>query len=104
MEVAFIDYNEFLYDLGFRRRSMSDLSKKGRPNRSYWIDNPASDEEHVEYKVYQIEDIESRITSPSSVKSSVSINSFFNFFEISWSRMLFGPLMQKVQGVKLHCK
>ena len=54
------------YFIGFRRRSLSDLSKRGRSKRSYWIDNPASDNEGVEYTVYQIEDIEGRLSSPKS--------------------------------------
>lgn len=51
---------------GFRRRSLSDLSKRGRSKRSYWIDNPASDNEGVEYTVYQIEDIDGRLPSSKS--------------------------------------
>lgn len=56
---------------GFRRRSLSDLSKRGRSKRSYWIDNPGSDTESVEYKVYQIEDIEGRASSPRSQVNKV---------------------------------
>ena len=62
------------YFIGFRRRSLSDLSKRGRSKRSYWIDNPASDNEGVEYTVYQIEDIEGRLSSP---KSEVFIFTFY---------------------------
>eukprot|EP00794_Sanderia_malayensis_P017715 gene17715-19486_t len=58
--------------LGFRRRSLSDLSKKGRSNRSYWIDNPI-DDEHFEYKVYQIEDLENRIHSSSTPPTKSTI-------------------------------
>ena len=60
---------------GFRRRSLSDLSKRGRTKRSYWIDNPASDNEGVEYTVYQIEDIDQRVQRS---KSQVILNIYFS--------------------------
>ena len=65
---------------GFRRRSLSDLSKRGRSKRSYWIDNPASDNEGVEYTVYQIEDIDGRIPSPKSQVKICSIEFLSSLF------------------------
>ncbi|XP_065051675.1 kinesin-like protein KIF26B isoform X3 [Rhopilema esculentum] len=74
--------------LGFRRRSLSDLSKRGRSKRSYWIDNPASDNEGVEYTVYQIEDIEGRLSSPKSERSNMGARSNRKLLENHRRRVL----------------
>jgi len=74
--------------LGFRRRSLSDLSKRGRTKRSYWIDNPASDNEGVEYTVYQIEDIDQRVQRSKSQELNVNKRSDRQLLENHRRRVL----------------
>jgi len=80
--------------LGFRRRSLSDLSKRGRTKRSYWIDNPASDNEGVEYTVYQIEDIDQRVQRSKSQELNVNKRSDRQLLE-SHRRRVLGLTEQK---------